>query len=46
MIKIFNKDMNEIKIAQEMYQWQLLPLDNFSAFGFEMNENKKIVFSK
>ena len=29
--------MNEIIIDRSMYQWQLLPLDNFSAFGFEMN---------
>ena len=37
MIKLFDKDMNEIIIERSMYQWQLLPLDNFSAFGFEMN---------
>ncbi|MBQ6497793.1 MAG: NADAR family protein [Bacilli bacterium] len=37
MIKLFDKDMNEIIIDRSMYQWQLLPLDNFSAFGFEMN---------
>ena len=37
MIKLFDKDMNEITIERSMYQWQLLPLDNFSAFGFEMN---------
>ncbi len=37
MIKLFDKDMNEIIIERSMYQWQLLPLDNFSAFGFKMN---------
>ena len=37
MIKLFDKDMNEIIIDRSVYQWQLLPLDNFSAFGFEMN---------
>ena len=37
MIKLFDKEMNEITIERSMYQWQLLPLDNFSAFGFEMN---------
>ena len=37
MIKLFDKDMNEIIIDRSMYQWQLLPLDNFSAFCFEMN---------
>lgn len=37
MIKLFDKDMNEIIIDRSMYQWQLFPLDNFSAFGFEMN---------
>ena len=37
MIKLFDKDMNEKIIDRSMYQWQLLPLDNFSAFGFEMN---------
>lgn len=37
MIKLFDKEMNEIKIAREMYQWKLQPLDNFSAFGLIMD---------
>ena len=37
MIKLFDKEMNEIPVERGMYQWQLLPLDNFSAFGVEMN---------
>jgi len=37
MIKLFDKNMNEISIETSMYQCQLFPLDNFSAFGFEMN---------
>ena len=37
MIKLFDKSMNEINIKREMYQWDIFPLDNFSAFGFEMN---------
>ena len=37
MIKLFDKDMNEITIERSMYQWQLFPLDNFSSFGFIMN---------
>ena len=37
MIKIFDKDMNEIPVEIGMYQWQLLPLDNFSSFGLEMD---------
>lgn len=37
MIKLFDKDMNEIEVDRGMYQWQLLPLDNFSAFGFIMD---------
>ena len=38
MIKIFDKEMNEIPVERSMYQWQLLPLDNFAAFGLMMNE--------
>ena len=37
MIKFFDKNMNEINIKRELYQWQVLPLDNFSAFGLEMD---------
>jgi len=37
MIKLFDKNMNEIEIKREMYQWQILPLDNFSAFGLIMD---------
>ena len=37
MIKLFDKEMNEIKIEREMYQWKLQPLDNFSAFGLIMD---------
>ena len=38
MIKLFDKERNEISIKKELYQWQLFPLDNFSAFGLEMND--------
>ena len=37
MIKLFDKNMNEIKVEREMYQWQIFPLDNFSAFGVTMD---------
>ena len=37
MIKIFDSNMNEIIVKREMYQWDILPLDNFSAFGLVMN---------
>ena len=37
MIKLFDKEMNEIPVERSMYQWQLLPLDNFAAFGLMMN---------
>ena len=37
MIKLFDKNMKEIKIKRELYQWQVLPLDNFSAFGLIMD---------
>ena len=37
MIKLFDKNMNEIEIKKENYQWDLFPLDNFSSFGLLMN---------
>ena len=37
MIKIFDKEMREIPVERRMYQWQLLPLDNFAAFGLMMD---------
>ena len=37
MIKLFDKEMNEIPVERSIYQWQLLPLDNFAAFGLMMN---------
>ncbi len=37
MIKLFDRNMNEVMIKREMYQCDILPLDNFSAFGFVMN---------
>jgi len=37
MIKLFDKDMNEIIIRREMYQWEIFPLDSFSAFGLIMD---------
>ena len=37
MIKLFDSNMNEVIIKREMYQWDIFPLDNFSAFGFVMN---------
>ena len=37
MIKLFDSNMNEINVKREMYQWDILPLDNFSAFGFVMD---------
>ena len=37
MIKLFDSNMNEVTIKREMYQWDISPLDNFSAFGFVMN---------
>ena len=37
MIKLFDSNMNEVTIKREMYQWDIFPLDNFSAFGFVMN---------
>ena len=37
MIKLFDKDMNEINVKRELYQWELFPLDNFSSFGFMMD---------
>ena len=38
MIKIFDKDMNEIKSNINEYQLNIFPLDNFSSFGLIMNE--------
>lgn len=37
MIKLFNSDMEEIVYDITDYQLNLLPLDNFSAFGLKMN---------
>ena len=37
MIKLFDSNMNEINVKREMYQWDILPLDNFSSFGLVMN---------
>ena len=37
MIKLFDSNMKEVAIKREMYQWDILPLDNFSSFGFIMN---------
>ena len=37
MIKLFDCNMNEVVIKRERYQWDILPLDNFSAFGLVMN---------
>ena len=37
MIKLFDKNMNEVTVDRSMYQWTLFPLDNFSSFGFIMN---------
>ena len=37
MIKLFDSNRNEVTIKREMYQWDIFPLDNFSAFGFVMN---------
>ncbi len=37
MIKLFDSNMNEVIIKREMYQWDIFPLDNFSAFGLVMD---------
>ena len=37
MIKLFDNEMNEIKLNITDYQLSLLPLDNFSAFGLIMD---------
>ena len=37
MIKLFDKDMNEINFNVTDYQLNILPLDNFSAFGLTMD---------
>lgn len=37
MIKLFDKNMNEIVFDITNYQLSLLPLDNFSAFGLKMD---------
>lgn len=39
MIKLFDKNMDEIKFDITNYQLSLLPLDNFSAFGLIMDNN-------
>ncbi len=38
MIKLFDKEMNEIECKTIDYQWELFPLDNFSAFGLVMDD--------
>lgn len=37
MIKIFDHNMKELKFNITEYQLNILPLDNFSAFGCELN---------
>ncbi len=37
MIKLFDKDMTEIKFNDTDYQIKMFPLDNFSPFGLEMD---------
>lgn len=37
MIKLFDKDMNEVIVDQDTYQTKIFPLDNFSPFAFIMN---------
>ena len=37
MIKLFDKEMNEIKFSISDYQLKLFPLDNFSSFGLNMD---------
>ena len=39
MIKLFDKNMNEIKFDIPQYQMNLFPLDNFSPFGLMMDGN-------
>ena len=38
MIKLFDKNMNEIKYDINNYIFNIFPLDNFSSFGFVMND--------
>ena len=38
MIKLFDKEMNEIKYDIANYQIEVFPLDNFSPFGLIMND--------
>ena len=38
MIKLFDKQMNEIKYDIANYQIEVFPLDNFSPFGLIMND--------
>ena len=37
MLRLFDKDMNEIILDIEEYQLLLFPLENFSAFGLDMD---------
>ena len=37
MIKLFDKEMNEIKFSISDYQLKLFPLDNFSSYGLNMD---------
>ena len=37
MIKLFDKNMNEIVCDILYYQFELFPLDNFSSFGLVMD---------
>ena len=38
MIKLFDKEMNELKYDIANYQIEVFPLDNFSSFGLIMND--------
>lgn len=38
MIKLFDKDMNEIKFNIAEYQLNVFPLDNFAPFGLTMDD--------
>ena len=38
MIKLFDREMNEVKYDVSNYQIEVFPLDNFSPFGLIMND--------
>ena len=50
MIKLFDKDMNEINVEREMYQWDVFPLDNFcnisKLFDISNSPLKLMIFKK